>query len=34
MHAQLTAVTMFGGQVALAKSVMDQIAHAVGGVER
>ena len=34
MHSQLSAVTLFGGPVALSKSVMDQINRAVGGVER
>ena len=34
MQSQLSQVTMFGGQAALNKAVMDQIAHAVGGVEK
>jgi hypothetical protein len=34
MRSQLSQVTMFGGQAALSKPVMDQIAGAVGGVER
>lgn len=34
MRSQLSAVTLFGGPVALKQAVMDQIAHAVGGVER
>jgi putative cell wall-binding protein len=34
MQAQLSAVTLFGGPVAITKTVMDQITRAVGGVER
>ncbi|MEY9859992.1 putative cell wall-binding protein [Catenulispora sp. GAS73] len=34
MQSQLSTITMFGGPVALNKAVMDQITHAIGGVER
>ena len=34
MQSQISTITLFGGPVALNKTVMDQIAHAVGGVER
>ncbi|WP_194897703.1 cell wall-binding repeat-containing protein [Catenulispora pinisilvae] len=33
MQNQISAITLFGGPVAIQKKVMDQIAHAVGGVE-
>ena len=34
MRSQLSAVALFGGPVAIKQVVMDQIAHAVGGVEK
>ncbi|WP_344654912.1 cell wall-binding repeat-containing protein [Catenulispora subtropica] len=34
MHNQISAVSLFGGPVAIKQAVMDQIARAVGGVEK
>ena len=34
MHNQLSAVSLFGGPMAIKQAVMDQIARAVGGVEK
>ncbi|MFL6117969.1 MAG: cell wall-binding repeat-containing protein [Catenulispora sp.] len=34
MHNQISAISLFGGPVAIKQSVMDQITRAVGGVKR
>jgi putative cell wall-binding protein len=34
MQNQISTITLFGGPVAIKQTVMDQITHAIGGVER